>query len=76
MVMVFAEAAAFTFGCALIHRFRAYPALITLILTILLATIAFSVSVYVNWQVIGDLCSSPGSQSRFPSEYCIGLVNS
>ncbi|WP_147027697.1 hypothetical protein [Methylobacterium oxalidis] len=75
MSLVIAEAATFTFGCALIHRYGAQSVVVTATLTALLAVILFFASLLLNWQAVGLLCTNTEAGARFPSEFCGGLVS-
>lgn len=74
MSLVIAEAVTFTFGCALIHRYRARPASVTAALTAALALFLLMLSMLSNWQIVGHLCGID-KNARFPTEFCTGLAS-
>lgn len=74
MYAAFAEALAITFGFALIQRFRAYPAATTVVLTVVIATLIFTIGAVLDQHLIGGLCTS-GGKAYFPHPYCNGLAS-
>lgn len=74
MSLGIAEAATFTFGCAIIHRYRTQPAVVTAVLLVILAALLLAVSILWNWQTVGRFCGSDAS-TRFSTEFCTGLVS-
>lgn len=72
MYAAIAEALTITFGFALIQRFRAYPKATAVALTVVIATLIFTIGAVLDQHLIGELCTS-GGKAYFPHPYCNGL---
>ncbi|MDP4006364.1 hypothetical protein [Methylobacterium sp. NEAU K] len=74
MYAAIAEALTITLGFALIQRCRAYPAATTVVLTVVIATLIFTIGVVLDQHLIGGLCTS-GNKTFLPHPYCSGLAS-